>query len=106
MDRKFIGSWQITKSEQWHPEMLHMDKNAIIETDKDGFGSINFCAVQADIEYRASKVDKDIVEFSFNGVDVRDPVNGRGWFKLEGEKLKMQLFFHRGMESWFEAEKI
>ena len=106
MNSKFIGSWRITKSEQWDPEMLNMDQTAIIEIEKNGFGSFNFCAVEADIDYRISKNEKDKIEFSFNGVDVRDPVNGMGWFKLEGKILKAQIYFHRGMESWLEAEKI
>lgn len=86
--------------------MLNMDQIALIEIDKNGFGSINFCAVEVDIDYRISKIEKEKLEFSFSGVDVRDPVNGMGWLKLEGKKLKAQIYFHRGMESWFEAEKI
>ena len=106
MNNKFIGSWLIIKSEQWDPEMLNMDQTATIEINKNGFGSFNFCAVEADIDYRMSKNEKEKLEFSFSGADIRDPVSGMGWFKLEGEKLKIQIFFHRGMESWFEAEKI
>ena len=106
MNSKFIGRWRITQSEQWAPDMMDMDGPAMIEIKKNGFGFFNFCAVEADIDYHFSKKEKEKVEFSFSGHDDRDPVNGRCWFKLEGEKLKFQIFFHRGMESWFEAKKM
>ena len=106
MNNKLIGRWRITESEEWAPDMMDMDGPAMIEIKKNGFGFFNFCAVEVDIDYRASKKEKEKIEFSFSGQDDRDPVSGRGWFKLNGEKLKLQIFFHRGMESWFEAEKI
>lgn len=79
MNNKFIGSWQITKSEQWDPKMLNMDQTAIIEINKNGFGSFNFCAVEADIDCRISKNKKEKLEFSFNGVDVRPSK----WYRLD-----------------------
>ena len=106
MNNKLIGKWRITKSKEWAPDMMDMDEPAMIEIEKKGFGFLNFCAVEVDIDYRASKNEKEIIEFSFSGRDERDPVSGRGWAKLEGEKLKFQIYFHRGMESWFEAKKI
>lgn len=106
MNSKLIGRWRIIKSEEWAPDMMDMDQPAKVEINKDGFGFLNFCAVEADIDYRISDNEKDKIEFSFSGQDDGDPISGRGWAKLEGEKLIFEIYFHRGMESWFEAKKI
>lgn len=105
-NNELIGKWRITASGEWEPDMLHMDGEALIEIEKDGFGSFNFCAVEVNIDYRQSSIDKNKIEFSFSGHDVRDPVCGRGWFQLHDCKLKGQIYFHHGMESWLEAIKI
>lgn len=105
MNSKLIGKWRIIDSEEWSPDMLNMDSDASFEIDKDGFGFFNFCAVEADIDYRCAKDDDNKIHFSFSGNDDRDPASGRGWAKLQANKLKIQLYFHRGMESWFNAEK-
>lgn len=105
MNKKLLGKWKIIDSEQWSPEMLDMDGDASIEIEKDGFGILNFCAVEADIDYRYPNDEDDKTEFSFSGNDDDDPVCGRGWLKLQGNKLKVQIYFHRGMESWFEAKR-
>jgi len=105
MKNIFLGRWKIINSEQWGPEMLNMDGYATIEIEKDGFGFLKFCAVEVDIDYRFSNKDNDKIRFSFSGKDDHDPVNGRGWLQLQNDKLKIQIYFHRGMESWFEAER-
>lgn len=106
MNNKFLGRWKIVESEQWAPEMLNMDGDALIEIEKGGFGFINFCAVEVGIDYRFQKNDNNKIEFSFSGKDDRDPVSGRGWLQLQDNKLKAQIYFHRGMESWFEAKRM
>jgi len=106
MNNKFLGRWKIIDSEQWAPEMLNMDGEASIEIEKDGIGFINFCAVEVDIDYHLPNDGNDKIEFSFSGKDDRDPVSGRGWLQLQDNKLKAQIYFHRGMESWFEAERV
>ncbi len=104
--KKLIGRWEITDSEQWAPDMLNMDGPALIEIDEGGFGFFNFCAVEVDIDYRSSNTDSDKIEFSFSGKDDRDPVSGRGWLQLQDNRLKIQIYFHRGMESWFYATRV
>ncbi|MCW8854202.1 MAG: hypothetical protein OQK76_13470 [Gammaproteobacteria bacterium] len=105
MNSELLGKWRIIDSEEWAPDMLNMDGDAYIEIEKDGFGFINFCAVEVDLDYRCSKKDDNKIYFSFSGNDDNDPVSGRGWAKLHGNKLKAQIYFHRGMESWLNAEK-
>ena len=49
------------------------------------------------------------MEFTWDGHDEMDPVQGRGWFVLEGEELRGMIYIHQGDESGIvlkrEAEK-
>ena len=54
-----------------------MNGVALVEIDKNGFGSFNFCAVDTDIDYRVSKEEKDKIDFSLSGEDDCDPGSGR-----------------------------
>jgi hypothetical protein len=43
-------------------------------------------------------------EWSWTGNDEMDPVSGRGWAVLDGNKLQGIIALHHGDESRFEAE--
>lgn len=45
------------------------------------------------------------MEFSWEGQDEMDSVSGRGWAVLNEEQLQGRLFFHRGDESGFRADR-
>lgn len=45
------------------------------------------------------------IEWSWDGNDENDPAQGRGWAVLKGGELHGMIFFHRGDESGFVAER-
>lgn len=45
------------------------------------------------------------MEFSWEGQDEMDSVSGRGWAVLNEDQLQGRLFFHRGDESGFRADR-
>ena len=90
--------------EQWDRDYIDLDGPGFIELEKDGFGTLRFGAVEADIDCRTDSRAKEVrVEFSFEGRNDADPCCGRGWAEIRDGKLYGKIFFHRGDESWFKA---
>jgi hypothetical protein len=70
----------------------------------DGLGYFRFIAVEGDMDCRFGERDgKPLVEFSWEGKDEMDPMNGRGWALLDGNELKGRIFLHQADDSGFTA---
>jgi hypothetical protein len=83
--------------ELWTAEDLDLLGPARLTLDCDGSGEMIFIAVQAGLDYRVVKRDgQSTIEFSFDGSDEGDRINGRGWAVLENDMLRGRLFVHHG----------
>jgi hypothetical protein len=95
-----VGRWLIKSMDQWDRDFIDEEVRGYFEFDAKGSGSFQFGYVQGEIDYRLVQRDgKPAVEFTWEGQDEMDPVEGRGWLALEGNELKGEIFFHHGEES-------
>jgi hypothetical protein len=68
---------------------------------------MRFIAVEVGLDYRVVERDgQPAIEFSFEGSDEGDRINGRGWAVLQSDVLHGRVFFHRGDESSFVARRV
>lgn len=84
-----------------------MEAEAFIEFGSDGTGTFQFGLVRGWMEFRLThRDDKPAVEWCWDGNDECDPVMGRGWAVLEGNRtITGRIFIHQGEDSAFRAEK-
>ena len=101
------GPWRIVEMELWDRYFLDLVEPAHITLEDDGLGGFAFGAVQGWIDCRFSKVEgRHRLEFTWEGADEGDPTSGRGWAILVADdRLEGRLFFHRGDDSAFFAQR-
>jgi len=98
----YLGKWRIQKMEQWDRDFIDLVTQGHFTFWDKGRGRFQFGAVEGYIDYRIESVgDSERMEFSWEGNDEMDPVNGRGWAMIKGEELHGRLYFHLGDDSWF-----
>ena len=99
------GRWRIVEMELWDEDAIDLLGPAFIEITADGRGSFRFIAVEGWMDIR--RVQRDgtpAIEFSWEGNDECDPVNGRGWATLQGDgSLSGRIYIHGGDDSAFRA---
>ncbi|MFT3854157.1 MAG: hypothetical protein QM733_15655 [Ilumatobacteraceae bacterium] len=108
MTSRIVGRWRIVGSEAWNQDDLDLVEPATIEFGADRLGRFRLIAVEGDLDARF--VERDglpAVEFSWDGFDELDPASGRGWAVLGADgALRGRIFFHRGDDSEFWAERL
>lgn len=99
------GRWRIVEMDNWDRDAIELVGPGFIEFAKKGTGEFRFIAVRGWLDCRWSKRDdQPFVEFTWEGEDEGDQVNGRGWAALtEDGGLTGHLFFHLGDDSGFRA---
>ena len=97
-----VGLWEITEMELWDDGYLSLGPPPAIEFKKKQGGQFNFGLVQADIDY-VIDTETDRAEFTWDGVDEMDQVNGRGYFRCAADKGEGRIFTHLGDSSGFHA---
>ena len=103
----FKGRWRITWMEQWDQEFVDEEVEGFFEFDAKDNGSFQFGLVSGGIDYRLGVKDgKPSIEFSWEGNDEMEPVQGRGWAVTDGGELTGMIFIHQGDESEFKAKRI
>jgi hypothetical protein len=104
MKEEVIGKWKIVEMEQWDQDYVDMEEPGHITFNKGGSGGLHFGCVDASLDWRyeASIAQAD---FTFDGCDEGDQVNGRGWAKIKGKQMVGQIVFHLGDQSGFKASK-
>jgi hypothetical protein len=103
----FQGRWNITWMSTWGEDYLNEEVQAFIEFLPEGAGEFQFGLVRGDLDYREGVRDgKPAVEWTWDGQDEMDPVQGRGWAVLEGDELLGMFFIHLGDESDFVASRV
>jgi hypothetical protein len=105
--KQFIGEWHITQMEKWNDEAINLVSQANIIFDDDDMGSFLFIAVRGFMDCRCSQREgKPFVEFSWQGRDERDEVNGRGWATInEDGVMNGHIYIHCGEDSSFCANR-
>ena len=102
----FLGQWRIVAMELWAADDLDLLGPAHLTLKRDGLGRSGFLAIEADLDYRVGKRDGGpAVEFTFEGFDEGDRINGRGWATLAEDELRGRIFIHRGDDSGFTARR-
>jgi hypothetical protein len=78
----------MTEMELWTAEDLDLLGPARLTLDRDGLGEVRFIAVEAGLDYRViERGGQPAIEFSFDGFDEGDRINGRGWAVLQNDVL-------------------
>jgi hypothetical protein len=96
------GRWRIIEMELWDRASLDLVEPAFIDFAADGTGEFRFIAVRGWIDWRAD--ERGRLDFTWDGVDEGDQVNGRGWALADGNgSLIGRIYFHRGDDSSFRA---
>lgn len=102
----FQGRWRITWMEQWEQDYVDEEVEGCFEFAAKNHGSFQFGLVRGEIDYRqVTRDSKPAIEFSWEGNDEMDSVQGRGWAIADGDELTGMIFFHQGDESAFKAKR-
>jgi uncharacterized protein YndB with AHSA1/START domain len=103
----YAGKWFIVEMERWDQEYVNIEVPAHFTFRKDGTGHFQFGLVQGEMDCRLASVDREArIEFSWEGQDEMDPVNGRGWALLQEDQLRGRIFIHQGDDSAFRAQRL
>ena len=100
----FLGRWRILETAVWDCDALDLLVPAHITFGRDGLGEMQLIAIGASVDYRVvARGSVPHVEFSWSGHDDSASSCGRGWARLDGEKLVGELFIHQGDDTTFVA---
>lgn len=106
MNKAYVGKWRITEMEQWDKDYIDMVAPGRLTIGNDGGGSLQFGAVEAEIDCRIESIGGlERLEFSFEGGDEGNSVCGRGWAQVTGRTMTGRIYFHMGDDSGFTASK-
>ena len=102
-----VGTWIISEMENWDKDYYNMEVQAYFKINKNKSGEFHFGLVQCDMDGEILKIrDFERYDFSFDGIDENDQVNGRGWIIQVSEKeIEGKIFFHQGDSSSFKAKR-
>ncbi len=105
MNRDSHGLWSIESMNMWSKEYIDCNEPGYFQILADGTGDFVFGAVSANVDGGYCKETKRF-EFSWEGMNDRDPVCGRGWFRLQSiNKSSGKIFIHMGDESTIELQR-
>ena len=101
----FVGSWRIVEMELWGSD--HVDPEALdfIRIGRDLRGQFGYGFFYGQMDCRmVERSGRPCIEFSWEGHDGDDWVNGRGWAQVavDGD-LEGWIFIHLGDDSGFRA---
>jgi hypothetical protein len=83
---KFDGVWYITEMENWDEDYFNMQVQAYFEIDERGSGNFQFDLVSGSIDGQiAINKSGEKLEFTWEGRDENDKVNGSGWLRLKDD---------------------
>ena len=106
MQKEYLRKWYIREMETWDKDYIDLVVPGHITFKKGGKGSLQFGAVDCDLDCRMEKIGgEELLQFSFIGEDEGDTVVGRGWARFVGGRLEGKVVFHFGDESGFIATK-
>lgn len=86
----------------WDQDYVDMEDPAYIAFEMNNFGNFQFGLVQGQTDFR---IDGKRVEFTWNGIDENDEVNGHGFAEIGHGELVGHIYIHLGDDSAFRAIK-
>lgn len=102
----FAGRWRIILMSAWDEEFIDEEEEGYFEFDLKGNGEFHFGYVHGQMDCRLTTRDGvPAVEWTWDGNDEMDAVQGRGWGIVKGDELHGMIFFHQGDDSEFVAKK-
>jgi len=102
-----VGRWRLTSMSNWDNDFMDAESPALIVFKKGGAGRFHFGYVTCEFDWRPEqRQSRAGAAFTFDGNDEMDPTQGRGWAVVQpGGTLLGHLYFHRGDDSSFLAER-
>lgn len=101
------GYWRITWMEQAEQDFIDEAEEGHFEFDARKGGTFSFAHVSGQMDCRTSLWEGSLcVEFTWDGHDELEHVQGRGWAVLGGDQLDGMIYFHQGDESAFRATRM
>lgn len=92
--------------EAWDQDYVDMEVESFIRFDQNKTGEFQFGLVRGFLHWRIDNDDrKSRLEFTWEGSDELDPVNGGGWAETERNILHGCIHIHLGDTSGFTASK-
>ncbi|NES83178.1 MAG: hypothetical protein F6K10_18205 [Moorea sp. SIO2B7] len=88
--------------ELWDEDYIHAVAQAQIAFMEDQSGLIGFGYIEGSIDYR---IEENKIQFSWLGEDEQGDICGRGYAKIDGDKMEGKIFIHEGDKSTFIAIK-
>ncbi len=102
----FWGRWRITSMTAWDKDYFDKEVQAYIRFDANDTGEFHFGYVRGIMNCRETTREGILeVEWTWEGNDEMDAVQGRGWAMLKNDELRGTIFFHQGDESGFVARR-
>lgn len=102
----FTGRWRIVSMSAWDQEFIGEEEEGYFEFDQKNNGQFHFGYVQGQMDCRLTIRDGDAAcEWTWDGNDEMDSVQGRGWAIVKNNELHGMIFFHNGDDSEFVAKK-
>ena len=104
--KKFVGHWRITDLEGFDADYADMGGPAKLKISTRGTGTMNFGAVEAEIDCKMDELDDRVLRFTFEGMDEGDQISGRGFCSVTGDELMGRVFRHYGDAFGFKAKRM
>lgn len=102
----FAARWRIVSISNWDQDFVDEEEEGYLEFDSKGCGEFHFGYVHGQMDVRVTTRDgAPAIEWTWEGNDEMDPVQGRGWAVIVDGELHGMLFFHQGDESAFVGKK-
>ncbi len=101
----YIGVWHITEMEMWDEDYFNMEVEAYIKISENRLGSFQFGLISGQIDGEVVKYGKkERFEFTWDGSDEYDPIQGSGWFEvMDKNRISGRIKIHLGDKSTFSA---
>jgi len=99
MNNYHLERWEIESMELWAKDYIDCNEPGYVKINADGTGEFVFGAVSASIDGEFCK-ETNRSEYSWEGINDRDPICGRDWYMFENaHAAKGQLFIPIGDSS-------
>jgi hypothetical protein len=103
--KKFVGQWRVTGLQGFDSDYVNLCGPAKLKISPRGTGHMNFGAVEMELDCKMDDLDERVLRFTFEGGDEGDPISGRGYCLVDGNKMIGRIFRHYGDEFGFRAKR-
>jgi hypothetical protein len=102
----FTGRWRIVSMEQWDQDYVDEEEEGYFEFTDECVGEFHFGYVHGQMDCRlTTRGGVPAIEWTWDGNDEMEAVQGRGCATETDGKLHGTIFFHHGDDSDFVAQR-